>query len=111
MAKKTVTDILRQRSARMRWAITILFVILIALQAGVFALVIRFLWGESVEAWLPELLISSAFLFAGAVLTLIVSTWQQRKTCRQINRAASRDLRALNMARNQANALKALAAA
>ncbi len=111
MAKKSVSEHLERRSARMRLTIALLFVGLILLQAGVFVIVIGRIWGESVEEWLPELLISSAILLVGGLLALIIIATQQRKTGRQIGLAVNREMQELSLARNRARALQAQAAA
>jgi signal transduction histidine kinase len=111
MVKKSVSEVLARSSRRMRSTIVLLFVGLLALQAAVFALVIGLFWGESMALWLPELLIASAFLLAGALLALVIVVRQQRKAADLIAQAANQDDHALEMAHNQANALKALAAA
>ncbi|MGD2079299.1 MAG: GAF domain-containing protein [Chloroflexota bacterium] len=111
MANNVVSDVLGRSGKRTRWAIALLFAGLILLQAVVFAIVIGLIWGESLGQWLPELLIGSMFLLTGGLAALVLLSRQQREMSAVVGRADGQEQESLAMFRNQANALKALAAA
>jgi signal transduction histidine kinase len=104
-------SIIKRQTKRMRRFLVWLFVILILLQAGVYAGVIYFAWGESLDKWAPELIISTLFLVAGLLLALQIINSQERKTTALTQRAVDKEMNTMRLVQSRYDSLLAMTTA
>ena len=85
-------SIIKHQTKRLRRSLVWLFVILALLQAAVYVGVIYLAWGESLDNWAYELIISTLFLVAGLVIALRIIKSRERKTTALTRRAIDKEM-------------------
>jgi len=104
-------SIIKRQTKRLRRSLVWLFVILLLLQVGVYAGVIYFAWGESLDKWAPELIISTLFLVAGLLIALKIITSQERKTTALTRRAFDKEMNTMRLVQSRYDSLLAMTTA
>jgi signal transduction histidine kinase len=95
--------------SRLRLYVAYLFVFLALLQVIIYLGLIAGIWGESLDQWLPELVISTVILVAGGIGTLLLVTYFERQARTHALQTLERELRELRIANSQINFLQAMA--
>lgn len=102
--------VVKRPFSRMRRNILILFVLLIIAQLGVYIGLINFVWGETYDQWLPELLIGIGILIAGAVLSILIINSQESKVRSLAGRAIQLETEKLQLSYSHFELLQSIAA-
>jgi len=103
--------IIKRQTKSLRRSLVWLFVILILFQAAVFAGIIYFAWGESLDKWAPELIISTLFLVVGLVIALRIINSQEKKTSTKIQRSVTKEMDTLLPVQSRYESLLAMTTA
>ncbi len=103
--------IIKRQTKSLRRSLFWLFVILILLQATAFTGIIYFAWGESLDKWAPELVISTLFLAVGLVIALRLINSQEKKTATKIQRAVTKEMDTMLSVQNRFESLLAMTTA
>ncbi len=104
------TAVVKRPFSQLRWNILILFAFLMIVQSAIFIGIIFYVWGETYDQWLPELLIGIGVLFLGAVASVLIINFQEKKGRKLINRAIQIETEKLQLSYSHFELLQSLAA-
>ena len=95
--------------SHLRLYVAYLFLFLLLLQVIIYLGLIAGIWGETLDQWLPELVISTLILAAGGIVTILMITYFERQARTQALQTLERELRELRIANSQIKFLQAMA--
>ncbi len=104
-------SIIKLQTKRLRRSLVWLFITLILLQAVIYAGLIYFAWGDSLDNWAEELIISTLFLVAGLLIALRIIKSQELKTTALTRQAVDNELNTMRLVQSRYDSLLAMTTA